>query len=98
MAKLEDSRVIEEHMIKVNDERLGRHVHALINIYTKTANHKPYLSFVDAHNKYMINNYKISGDGCYLLECKFPSNERLDQFLVDLNEYANYKLSIVIKK
>ena len=47
---------------------------------------------------YIIHNYKISGDGCYLLECKFPCNELLDNFLEDLNEHANYKLSIVIKK
>ncbi|KOO49138.1 hypothetical protein AMD00_12170 [Viridibacillus arvi] len=40
----------------------------------------------------------FSGDGCYLLECKFPTNELLDQFLDDLNKHVNYKLSIVIKK
>ncbi|MGB8001447.1 MAG: Lrp/AsnC ligand binding domain-containing protein, partial [Anaerobacillus sp.] len=45
-----------------------------------------------------INNYKISGDGCYLLECHFPSNEELDKFLVQLNAHVNYKLSIVINR
>ncbi|MCY8242588.1 Lrp/AsnC ligand binding domain-containing protein, partial [Bacillus haynesii] len=55
-------------------------------------------SFIKAQQKYIIQNYKISGDGCYLLECKFPSNQLLDQFLTDLNQHANYKLSIVINK
>lgn len=98
VAKLEDTGVIEGYTIKVNQAKLGCFIHALINIYTKGIYHEPYLSFIKTQEKYIINNYKISGDSCYLLECKFPSNEILDQFLEDLNKHANYSLSIVIKK
>ncbi|MGM7723858.1 Lrp/AsnC family transcriptional regulator [Metabacillus sp. Hm71] len=98
VAKLEDNGVIEGYTIKVNQAKLGCFIHALINIYTKSTHHEPYLSFIKTQEQFVINNYKISGDSCYLLECKFPSNERLDQFLVDLNKHANYKLSIVINK
>lgn len=98
VAKLEDNGVIEGYTIKVNQAKLGFLIHTLINIYTKSTYHQPYLSFIKTQEKYILNNYKISGDGCYLLECKFPSNELLDQFLVDLNEHANYKLTIVINK
>ena len=34
--------------------------------------------------------------GCYLLECRFTSKKSMNSFLEQLNEYANYKLSIVI--
>ncbi|MHA6487640.1 Lrp/AsnC family transcriptional regulator [Bacillus vallismortis] len=98
IAKLEDNGVIEGYTIKVNQVKLGCYIHALLNIYTKNTHHHPYLSFIKTQDKYVINNYKISGDGCYLLECKFPSNETLDQFLVELNKHVNYKLSIVINK
>lgn len=98
VTKLEDNGVIEGYTIKVNQAKLGCFIHALINIYTKSTHHQPYLSFIKTQEKYLINNYKISGDGCYLLECKFPSHELLDQLLIDLNEHANYKLSIVINK
>lgn len=98
VTKLEDSGVIEGYSIKVNQAKLGFFIHALINIYTKSIHHQSYLSFIKTQEKFIINNYKISGDGCFLLECKFPSNEQLDQFLVNLNEHANYKLSIVINK
>lgn len=98
VAKLEDQGVIEGYTIHVNQVKLGCFIHAFINIYTKSTYHKPYLSFIKAQQKYIIHNYKISGDGCYLLECKFPSNQQLDQFLIDLNHHANYKLSIVINK
>ncbi|MBU8571846.1 Lrp/AsnC family transcriptional regulator [Bacillus subtilis] len=98
VAKLEDNGVIEGYTIKVNQVKLGYYIHALLNIYTKSTHHQPYLSFIKTQKKYVMNNYKISGDGCYLLECRFPSNEALDQFLVELNKHVNYKLSIVINK
>lgn len=96
--KLEDSGTIEGYTIKLNQVKLGFYIHAFITIITQSTNHKPYLTFLKTQGQYVINNYKISGDGCYLLECKFPSNERMNHFLEALNEHANYKLSIVIDK
>ncbi len=65
-------------------------------MYTKNVQHQPYLSFIKTQREYIINNFKISGEGCYLLECKFSSNEVLDGFLTKLNQHANYKLFILI--
>lgn len=98
VARLEDNGVIESYTINVNHLKLGSNVHAFINIYTKSPYHEPFLSFIKTQQHFIVNNFKISGDSCYLLECRFPSNEVLDQFLVDLNKHANYKLSIVISK
>ncbi|HZH59771.1 MAG TPA: Lrp/AsnC family transcriptional regulator [Metabacillus sp.] len=98
VAKLEDSGIIEGYTIKVNQVKLGFYIHAFITIMTQNTTHQPYLTFIKTQEKYLINNYKISGEGCYLLECKFPSNEVMNHFLEELNEYANYKLSIVINK
>jgi len=98
VAKLEDNGVIEAYTIHVNEVKLGWSVHAFMNIYTKSPFHEPFLAFLDTQQQFIVNNFKISGEGCFLLECRFPSNEILDQFLVDLNKHANYKLSIVISK
>ncbi|MGM0901618.1 MAG: Lrp/AsnC family transcriptional regulator [Bacillota bacterium] len=98
VAKLEVSGIIEGYTIKVNQEELGFHIHAFLTIITQSTNHQPYLSFINTQEQYVVHNYKISGDGCYLLEGKFPSNQRMNQFLEELNEHANYKLSIVINK
>ncbi|MFC0562498.1 Lrp/AsnC family transcriptional regulator [Halalkalibacter alkalisediminis] len=98
VAKLEEQGVIEGYTIKVNRVKLGCFIHAFITIITQSPNHQPYLSFIKTQDDYVINNYKISGDGCYLLECKFPSNDILNDFLKALNKHANYKLSIVIDK
>jgi len=94
--KLEDDGVIEGYTIHMNHILTGYPVHSFINIYTKTFDHKPFLSFIETQLPYMVNNFKISGEGCYLMECRFPSNEELDRFLKELNLHANYKLSLVI--
>ncbi|MBB6023630.1 Lrp/AsnC family leucine-responsive transcriptional regulator [Paenibacillus sp. JGP012] len=98
VAKLEDSGVIEGYTIKVNRVKFGCFIHAFITIITESIFHQPYLSFIKTQEEYLINNYKISGDGCYILECRFPSTELMNQFLEGLNKHANYKLSIVINK
>jgi Lrp/AsnC family leucine-responsive transcriptional regulator len=94
--KLEENGVIEGYTIKLNKQKSGYPVHTFINIYTKDVQHQSFLSFIKTQHEYIINNFKISGEGCYLLECKFSSNEVLNQFLTQLNQHANYKLSIVI--
>ncbi|MFJ6413456.1 Lrp/AsnC family transcriptional regulator [Terribacillus saccharophilus] len=98
VAKLEDSGIIEAYTIKVNEVKMGFYIHAFITIIIQNTNHMPYLSFVNTQKESIIQNYKISGDGCYLLECKFQSNESMNAFLESLNRHANYKLSIVINK
>lgn len=97
VVKLLDNGVITGCRIEVNSVKLGFSIHAFLNIYIENIHHTPYLAFIEAQeDNYVINNYKISGEGCYLLECKFPSNEVLDQFLTELNKHANYKLTMVI--
>jgi Lrp/AsnC family transcriptional regulator, leucine-responsive regulatory protein len=98
VAKLEDSGIIEGYTINVNQIKMGYLVHAIIHIFSRSTNHQPYLSFIKQQAQYVINNYKVSGESCYLLECKFPSNEILDEFLSKLSNYVSYKLSIVINK
>lgn len=96
--KLEDSGIIEGYTIKTNQVKMGYFHHAMISIFTKSTHHQPYLSFLKTQEQYVIHNYKISGDSCYLLECRFPSTEILDTFLIQLNEHVNYKLSLIISK
>ena len=98
VAKLEDSGIIEGYTIKINEVKIGYNIHAIISIITNSTYHEPYLSYIHSKEEYVINNYKISGDSCYLLECRFPSNNELDEFLLGLNKHVNYKLSIIINK
>lgn len=96
--KLEESGIIEGYSIKVNQAKLGYVVHVLINVYTIDTHHEPYLSFMELQRKYIVNNYKISGDSCYIIEGRFPSNETLDEFLIALSKHVHYKLSMIINQ
>ncbi|GGF91084.1 HTH-type transcriptional regulator LrpA [Paenibacillus albidus] len=96
--KLEESGIIEKYTVTINQAKLNCLIHAFITIRLNNPYHQSFLSFIKTQEHYILNTYKVSGDGCYILESRFPSNEVLDQFLVSLNEYANYNLSIVINK
>ncbi|KGP74317.1 Lrp/AsnC family transcriptional regulator [Pontibacillus yanchengensis] len=96
--KLEDEGIIESYTIRVNEKKMGYPVHCFLTIITDSLHHQPYFAFLETKQEYVRNNYKISGEGCYLLECRFPSNEELDGFLVQLNKHVSYKLSIVIRE
>ncbi|MYL18560.1 winged helix-turn-helix transcriptional regulator [Halobacillus litoralis] len=95
--KLEEEGLIDSYTIRVNEQKLGYPVHCFLNIYTDSLNHQPYFDFLEKSKSYVRNNYKISGEGCYLLECRFPDNEVLDEWLMELNQKVGYKLSIVIR-
>ncbi|MCY1691414.1 Lrp/AsnC family transcriptional regulator [Exiguobacterium sp. SL14] len=95
--KLEESHVIRNYSIVVDEAQIGNTVHAMINIFMNSSFHDPYLIFLKEHKKYVRRNYKLSGDSCYLLECRFPTNKELNEFLNGLSKYVNYKLSLVIE-
>lgn len=51
-----------------------------------------YGGLIEENNLSLIfHNLKISGGGCYILKCRFPSNEELDQFLTEFTRYVNDK-------
>lgn len=96
IAKLEDKGVIEKYTIQINQARLGYPVHALITIYNYSLLHQPYLDFINSQTHYVQHNYKISGNGCYLLECRFPATADLDHFLSMLSKHTNYSVNLVL--
>ncbi|BBF43613.1 HTH-type transcriptional regulator LrpA [Lachnospiraceae bacterium KM106-2] len=97
VVKLEEMGVVEAFTVRLNHALLGYPVHVMITVYTRSYQHTPYLSFLEQEREYVIHNYKISGDGCYYLECRFPSNEVMDEFIVELNQYVNYKITMLLK-
>lgn len=56
------------------------------------------MKFISTQKNFIIHHYKISRDGCYILECKFSSNKELDEFVVKLNQFVNYKVTLIIKE
>ncbi|KQO18567.1 Lrp/AsnC family transcriptional regulator [Paenibacillus sp. Leaf72] len=97
VSRLEEEGFIEGYTIRLNQEKAGLPVHAFIQIFMHGLYHAPYIAFVQQQTA-IIHHYKTGGDSCYMMECRFPSNAALDQFLTELNEHANYRLTIVINQ
>ncbi|MBP6062974.1 MAG: Lrp/AsnC family transcriptional regulator [Fusobacteriaceae bacterium] len=97
VAKLEDMKIIKGYTLEVDYSLIGKAIHVILNIYTNSPQHYYYLKFIDSQKDNLLHNYKISGDGCYLIEARFSTTEELDEFLLKLNKYANYKLTIILK-
>lgn len=94
--KLEDNNVITGYTISLNQKAMDCKVHVFINVYTHKISHSPYLDFVKEENIFILNNYKVIGKSCYLLECRFPDKNYLNDFLERLNKHANYEVSMTI--
>lgn len=94
--KLEDDNIITGYTITVNQKALNCNVHVFINIYTHKISHNLYLDFIQEESVFVMNNYKVIGDPCYLLECRFPNSEYLNSFLERLNKHANYSVLMEI--
>lgn len=94
--KLEDDNVITGYTIDVNQDALDCKTHVFINIYTHKISHNAYLEFIQEEGIFIMNNYKVIGDPCYLLECRFPNNDYLNAFLERLNKHANYNVLMAI--
>ena len=96
--KLEETGIIDRYTINLSREKLGVNIHVMITVTSTTMdNHNLFLRFINAQEKYIFHNYKNGGDGCYIIEEVFPSNEILDNFLNELNKYVNYKVNIIFK-
>ena len=71
-------------------------VHQFIHATMMQMSHKNYLNFIEKYSENIINHYRISGDTCYIMETYFKTSEELDEFLIELNSYANYKVNTII--
>src|SRR5699024_700363 len=94
--KLEDDNVITGYTIALNQEALDCKLHVFINFYTHKVSRNSYLDFFQEESIFVMNNYKVIGAPCYLLECCFPTNDYLNAFLARLNKHANYSVLMAI--
>lgn len=46
----------------------------------------------------VVEAYRISGEGCYLLKVVAETQEKLVQFLDEILKYGNYKVNLSIEE
>lgn len=96
--KLEESGIIEGYTIRVSKEKLGHPVHAFVTAIMHEPRHQKFLDYLEGRPETVSRYFKTSGEGCYLIECHFPTHQELDMFLNDISEFANYKVTIAIQQ
>lgn len=95
--KLIDEGIIKNFTVNINKEKLGIKITAMITIIMNSHEHSRLKKLIDSTDM-IVEAFKISGDGCYLLRVETSSNEMLDSLLDEINQFANYRLTISIAK
>ncbi|KOR79199.1 transcriptional regulator [Bacillus sp. FJAT-21352] len=95
--KLEESGVIKAYSLIVDEMKLGLIYTAFVIIYMKTANHDPFIRFINDRNE-VVQAHRVSGEGCYHLKIKVKSQEQLNLLLNKLLDHGNYSLNLSIQE
>lgn len=95
--KLIDEGVIEKFTIDINKEKLGVISTSFIKIYMTTYDHSQIKNMINRYDE-IVEAFRISSDGCYLLKVESYDNKFLNKLLDEITLFANYQLSMCISK
>ncbi|WP_211207990.1 Lrp/AsnC family transcriptional regulator [Effusibacillus pohliae] len=85
--KLEEIGILEAFTIRLNQQKLGKPLTALITVFMKTTDHTAFQQFLASQDR-IEEAYRISGDGCYWVKAHVSSQEELNQLLDEIRNTA----------
>jgi Lrp/AsnC family leucine-responsive transcriptional regulator len=92
--KLRESGIIKRYTISVNERHLGKATLAYIKLFMTSETHDQLLSLI-REKKEILEAYKISSDGCYMLKTATETMLDLNNLLDRIGLFANYQLSLI---
>ena len=95
--RLEELGVIEGYGIRVNSQKIGLSVTALITVFMTSTRHTEFQSFLRQRSG-IAEAHRISGEGCYSLKAVLPSPQELNALLNDILAFGNYRVNLSIDK
>lgn len=95
--RLEKLGVIEGYTIRMNRTKLGMEISAFVTLFMKSADHAAFRIYAEK-NVLISEAYRISGDGCYLLKVHTKDQQSLNEFLDEILNFGNYRLTLSIDK
>lgn len=95
--RIEALGVIRGYTVKLDEEKLGKHLSAYITIFMKTTDHAAFHKFINGSDA-VTEADRISGDGCYIVKVNVSTQDELSQFLDSILQYGNYRVNISIGK
>ncbi|WP_442593730.1 Lrp/AsnC family transcriptional regulator [Neobacillus sp. D3-1R] len=97
ITKLEDLGVIEGYTVKLNAEKLGYPILAIVLVFMKTTNHSAFHTFIHEHSE-IKEAFRVSGEGCYSLKINTATQDDLVQILDKILAFGNYRVNISLSK
>ncbi|WP_080145539.1 Lrp/AsnC family transcriptional regulator [Marinilactibacillus piezotolerans] len=98
VARLEQKGIIKGYTVEIDQNKLNKSVFAFITITMRNKDHRTFFTLLEDEEETVEKYYKISGDGCYMLQARFTNIEELDDFLTKIDQHATYKVVLVIKE
>lgn len=95
--RMESLGIIEGYTIKLNYDKMNQQIEAYVTVYMKSTDHAGFRNFIKNKSS-VLEARRISGEGCYMLKVQVESHQELIQFLDELLNWANYKVSTTIEK
>ncbi|HLO11871.1 MAG TPA: Lrp/AsnC family transcriptional regulator [Pseudoneobacillus sp.] len=93
ITKLEDLGILEGYTVRLNAEKLGNPIFAIVTVFMKTTNHASFHQFIKERHE-IKEAYRVSGEGCYSLKINVATQNDLVEILDKILIYGNYRVNI----
>lgn len=95
--RMEKLGVIEGYTIKMNYDKIGKGITAIVTIFMKSTDHLGFRRYI-INNSIVTEANRISGEGCYMLKLAASSEKEVVEFLDGVLQYGNYRVNLSIEK
>lgn len=95
--KMEDSGIIKNYTIDINYEKTDKSNVSFVTVYMNSSKHELFRQFVQKEDR-VLEAYKISGDGCYMLKVNCQDPKELNELLEKILSHGNFKVSISLDR
>ncbi|WP_196606825.1 Lrp/AsnC family transcriptional regulator [Pectinatus frisingensis] len=95
--KLVESKLIESFTIKISRSLEKRNLIAFITLFMKTTAHAQLQHFLK-NNICVVEAYRISGQGCYLIKVIYENDDELVAFLNNISLYGTHQINTTIEQ
>ncbi len=93
IAKLQELGILQGYTIRVDEEKLGRPLLALVTVFMKSTDHAGFRRLLAAE-PLVEEAFRVSGEGCYWLRVRCSGQEELTALLDRLLAYGNYRVNL----
>jgi Lrp/AsnC family leucine-responsive transcriptional regulator len=92
--KLEDEGVIEGYTTKINYEKLGYTINAILEVTIRNGQSEKFKQYIERHPR-AVFCYRVAGPACYMLKISVRHLQEIEEFINSVSELAQTVTHIV---